>query len=80
MRVFRYRSGEDIMAKDQIAYHGEHGEVQFVVNEKTGDAARDWYVEQNPDGGVMLRVAGFGDVFLTQIDVDEDLEFISRAN
>jgi hypothetical protein len=37
-------------------------------------------VEQNPDGGVMLRVAGFGDVFLTQTDVDEDLEFISRAN
>jgi len=67
------------MAKDRIAYHGEPGEVQFVVSGKSGDAAKDWYMEQNPNGGVMLRVAGFGNVFLTQTDADEDLEYVSRA-
>lgn len=76
---FSYQSGEEIRPHDRITYHGESGEVEFVVTAKTGDAAMDWYVDQNPDGGIMLKVNNFGNVFLNCIPGDEDLQFVSRA-
>jgi len=30
--MFAYRSGEDIMPGDSIAFHGDAGTVEFVVN------------------------------------------------
>jgi hypothetical protein len=78
-RNFRYQSGEEIKARDQITYHGESGEVEFVVVEKTGEAAMDWYLNQYPGGGIMLNVNNLGNVFLSEIEKDEDLKFISRG-
>jgi hypothetical protein len=79
VRTFRYQSGEEIQARDRITYHGELGEVEFIVTDKTGDAAMDWYLDQYPSGGIMLKVNNFGNVFLSDIEEDEDVEFVSRA-
>lgn len=75
---FSYPSGEEIRAGDRIKYHGESGEVEFVVSRPQGDPARDWYLQEFPGGGIMIRAAGFGNVFLTGTRED-DLEFVSRA-
>ncbi|HEV2493542.1 MAG TPA: bifunctional methylenetetrahydrofolate dehydrogenase/methenyltetrahydrofolate cyclohydrolase FolD [Terriglobia bacterium] len=76
---FSYPSGEEIKPGDQIKYHGESGEVEFVVSGFQGDPARDWYLKEFPGGGIMIRANGLGNVFLTQTREDEDLEFVSRA-
>ena len=80
MSSLTYRSGEEIKGGDRITYHGEPGEVEFVVTKKVGDAAKDWYLDQFPGGGVMVTASGFGSVFLGVNDIDEDdLEFTSRG-
>jgi len=76
-----YQSDVEIKAGDRIKYHGDPGEVEFVVTEPTGDPALDWDLEDHPNGGVMITASGFGRVFLSAegIPDDEDLEFVSRA-
>jgi hypothetical protein len=76
---FVYRTGEEIKAGDCVTYHGEPGEVEFVVSSSTGERAMDWYFQQFPGGGFMVNAKSFGRVFLPGSDVDEDLEFVSRA-
>ncbi len=74
---FQYQSGEPIQKGDRIRYNGHAGEVEFVVEEVTGDAALDWYVEEY-GGGVMLSVSTYGNLFLETTEDDEDLTFVSR--
>lgn len=78
-RKLIYKSGEEVQSGDQITYHGEPGKVQFVVTEKVGDPAMDWYAEQFPGGGFMITARNFGNVFLKESYTDEDLEFVSRG-
>jgi hypothetical protein len=78
MKAFRYASGDEVRNRDKVTYNGEPGEVEFVVAERTGDPAMDWYVEQFPGGGVMLRVRNHGNVFLTDTHEDEDLLLVQR--
>ncbi len=78
MKRLFYRCGDEIRPGDRIDYHGAAGKVEFVVATKTGDAAMDWYVDRYPGGGFMITADGFGKVFLTESDIDEDLEFVSR--
>ena len=77
--AFTYQSGEEVKKGDRITYNGNPGEVEFVVVDPTGDPAMDWYLEEFPGGGIMIDTAGFGNVFLQGNDLDEDLEFVSRA-
>jgi hypothetical protein len=77
--AFVYKSGEEVKNGDHITYHGEPGEVEFVVARLTGNPAMDWYVEQFPGGGFMINAKGFGSVFLGKSDIDEELEFVSRG-
>jgi hypothetical protein len=79
MKPFKYPSGQDVKPGDQILYHGEPGEVEFVVADRTGDPSKDWHIEQFPGGGFMITAKGFGSVFLAESDIDEDLEFVSRS-
>ncbi len=79
MNDLKYGSGEEIRSGDNISYHAQLGVVEYVIVRKTGDPVLDWYLEQSPEGGVMLRVSGFGRVFLTDTSGVEDLEFISRG-
>jgi hypothetical protein len=76
---FSYGTGQEVRVGDLITYHGESGHVQFVVAEPTGDPSLDWYLAQFPGGGVMIEAEGFGSVFLRADDIDEEVEFVSRA-
>jgi hypothetical protein len=78
MSSFTYPSGDQVCAGDQILYHEQPGQVEFVITAKTGDPVLDWYLDEYPGGGFMIRAEGFGPVFLTENDVDEDLQLISR--
>lgn len=78
MKRFNYELGEEVKKGDRILYHGEPGEVEFVVAEKIGDPAIDWFLERFPEGGVMIVAKGFGNVFIEEPEVEEDLEFVSR--
>lgn len=78
MRIFKYQSGEPVKSGDKITYHGESGEVEFVVAGKVGNPDIDGYVEKFPGGGVMVVTEGFGSVFLTEPDADEDLHLVAR--
>ena len=78
MMALVYQSGEEVKSGDRIIYHGDPGEVEFVIVSLTGDPAMDWYLEKFPGGGFMINAKGFGSVFLGESDIDEDLEFLSR--
>ena len=79
MKKFSYLSGKEVKNGDQIRYHGELGKVEFVIAEKVRDPALDWYFEQSAAGGFMITANTFGNVFVAESDIDEDLEFVSRG-
>jgi hypothetical protein len=76
--VHHYPSGDAIRSGDRVRFRGSEGIVEFVVLERVGDAARDWYLDEF-GGGVMISAEGLGAVFLGPDDLDQDLEFISRS-
>jgi hypothetical protein len=80
MSDLSYHSGEAIQPGDHIRYDGETGHIDFVVTEKSGDRALDWFLEQFPGGGVMVIAEGFGRVFLDLANLDDQLEFVARAS
>jgi hypothetical protein len=74
---FKYKSGEEIKKGDRVLLHGKPGEVEFVVEELTGDLGMDWYMEEF-GGGVMIKEPEvFGRCFIH--DTTVDLDFVSRA-
>jgi hypothetical protein len=79
VKRFKYQSGEEVKPGDRIRYHGEPGEVEFIVADRSGDPQRDWYLGQFPGGGFMIIANGFGGVFVGESDIDEDLEFVARS-
>jgi len=79
MKTFQYVSGEVVQVGDQISYHDEAGKVEFIAAEVVGDPILDWYLEEFPDGGVMISAAGFGNVFLDAEDLNEHLTFLGRG-
>ena len=80
MNRLTYTTGEDVRQGDRVRYHGEPGEVEFVITQASGDGSKDWYLEQCPEGGLMVNASGFGRVFLKTTDVDEDFELVSRSS
>lgn len=75
-----YLTGKEVKNGDRILFHGEPGEVEFVVTDVTGDPSMDWYLEEHPGGGVMIRAKEFGSVFLPIGTIDGRLEYVSRSN
>ncbi len=74
----RYTSGEDAKSGDVVRYHGELGRVEFVVFDRIGDPARDWYLDEHGPG-LMITAEHFGRVFLAGDDIDDTIEFVERA-
>jgi uncharacterized protein (TIGR00661 family) len=73
-----YRSGETIMKGDRVLFHGEPGEVEFIVDRIVGDPEMDWYMQRGP--GVMVREPKvFGRVFISDTERTEDLVFLARG-
>ena len=59
-------------------FHGEPGQIEFVVEELCGDPGMDWYLTEF-GGGVMVREPKvYGLCFLHETEEEEDLEFVSR--
>jgi hypothetical protein len=79
--TLKYQSGEEIKKGDRVLFHGEPGEVEFVVDGSNEDPALDWYLQEF-GGGVMIREPKhFGSVFVraTSLQETEDLELLSRG-
>ena len=74
-----YMSGEEIKKGDQVRYHGEPGEIEFVADPFTLDSNTQWYVEKYGGGVMVLEPKVFGSVFLSKPHADEHLEFIRRG-
>jgi hypothetical protein len=74
----KYATGEVARKGDRVRYQREEGEVEFVVAGRTGDPEMDWFIDEYPEGGVMLLLKSFGRLFLETQFLDEDLEFVSR--
>jgi hypothetical protein len=74
----KYESGDEISAGDRVSFHGEPGEIEFVVDGLTGDPARDWYVQQFGSGVMVLEPKAVGRAFISDTERAEDLVLISR--
>jgi len=75
----KYESGEEIRRGDKVLFHGEPGEIEFVVDALTGDPATDWYVKEHGPGAMVVE-RKTGRTFLTETEDAEDLVLVSRSN
>jgi len=80
MKAFTYQSGQEIRRGDRVLFHGEPGEIEFVVREAVGDPATDWYMTKFGGGVMVAESKVFGHVFLSETNTDEDLVFVARGN
>jgi hypothetical protein len=77
---FFYQSGDQIKQGDRITYHGESGEIEFVVDTIAGDSALDWYVTEYGGGVMIVEAKVFGKVFIHDTENEEDLILIARQD
>jgi hypothetical protein len=74
-----YQSGEPIQKGDRVLFHGEPGEIEFVVGKLVGEPAMDWYMEEYRGGVMVLEPKSFGRAFLHHTEEAEDLVLVSRG-
>ena len=75
----KYRSGDDIRKGDKVFFHGEPGEIEFVVDELVGDPTMDWYMREQGPGVMVLEPKLFRRVFVHNTENAEDLQLVSRG-
>lgn len=76
----KYQSGDEIKKGDRVMFHGEPGEIEFVVDGLVGDPAMDWYFNEMGPGVMVQEPKVFGHpVYLTRTTEAEDLVFVSRG-
>ena len=75
----KYQSGEEIRKGDRVLFHGEPGEVEFVVDGFAGDPEMDWHMENHGRGVMILEPKCFGRAYISDTEDAEDLEFVSRG-
>jgi hypothetical protein len=75
--VFRYHSGEEIQAGDRVRLDGRPAQIEFVADP---DAAQlSLYVEEFGAGVMVAEHGAPGQVFFSEPEAEEDLEFVERA-
>ena len=74
--IFRYQTGEEVMQGDRVELYGGPGEVEFVAD-PDGDPD-DWYVTEFGGGVMIVDPGGFGRVFFSEPDKEDDLLFVGR--
>ena len=67
------------MKGDHVIFHGEPGEIEFVVDKLVGDPELDWYVKEFGGGVMVIEPKVFGKVFLHETEDAEDLVLVRRA-
>jgi hypothetical protein len=75
----KYQSGQEIRKGDRVTFHGEPGEIEYVVNGLVGDPAMDWNFNENGPGVLVREPKVFGRAYICATDNCEDLVFVSRA-
>jgi hypothetical protein len=75
----QYRTGEVILPGDVVEYFGDRGHVEFVVKDPTDDPSLDWHLQTNGPGVMVIEPKHFGRVYITDVEDDEKLVFVSRA-
>jgi hypothetical protein len=76
----KYQSGDEIRKNDNVLFHGEPGEIEFVLEEPVGDPSVDWLFESQGPGVMILEPKHFGRVYLRDAATAEDLVLVSRTN
>jgi len=76
----KYESGEEILKGDRILFHGEEAEIEFVVEETTGDLAQDWYIKEFGPGVMISEPKVFGRAYQRETEGAEYLVFVSRSS
>lgn len=79
-KAFKYQSGEEIRKGDHVLFHGNPGEVEFVVADPVTDPSLHWYLENEGPGVMILEPKVFGHAYIHTTEKAEDLVFVSRAN
>ncbi len=74
----KYKSGEEIRKGERVLFHGEPGEIEFVVDAVIGDPAMDWYVKEYGAGAKVAEPKA-GSTFVSDTVGAEELRFISRG-
>jgi hypothetical protein len=75
--VLKYQSGKEIKNGDQVLFHGNGAEVEFVACDPGGPAT-DWFVHEF-GGGVMIsdpKVSGHTFIPVAFLEDGVDLEFV----
>jgi hypothetical protein len=62
-----------------VLFHGEPGEIEYVVNGFVGDPEIDWHMRDHGEGVLIREPKVFGLVYTREEVIDEDLVFVSRA-
>ena len=75
----RYQSGEEIRKGDKILFHGEPGEIEFVVDKIVGNPEVDWHMREQGPGVMVLEPKRFGRAYIRDTESTEDLQFVSRG-
>jgi hypothetical protein len=78
--ALKYESGDEIRTGDRVSFHGEPGEIEFVVDGLTGDPAHDWYVKEFGSGVMVVEPKVVGRAFLSDTEGAEDLVLVSRRD
>jgi len=79
LKILKYQSGEEIRKGDHVLFHGEPGEIEFIVTDPLTDPSLDWYLENEGPGVMILESKALGRAYIQQTENAEDLVFVSRA-
>ena len=76
----KYLSGEDIQDGDKVLFHGEPGEIEFVIDAGVDHPQVDWYMKEVGPGVMVHEPKVFGSAYVRDTECDEDLIFVSRKH
>ena len=76
----KYQTGDEILRGDRVLFHGEPGEIEFIVDALSGDPAMDWYMNEHGPGVMVLEPKIFGRAFIRDTESAEDLVLVSRTH
>ena len=79
VKEFAYQSREQIRKGDWVLFHGQPGEIEFVVREAVGDPAVDWYMTEFGGGVMVAEPKVMGHAFLNGSDIGDELVFVARG-
>jgi hypothetical protein len=78
LMILKYRSGEEIKKGDRVLFHRNPAQIEFVACHPA-EAETDWYIQEFGGGVMILDPMVSGRTFVQADQIDEDLEFVSRA-